>query len=343
MQPEKSALVRCCPVCRAAPRGWEARPPVTRWRLSCPQRILNQAPARQNRAARPNELIAGAPPHGRQTHGPVGPSRAVTCSSLSSCAGRPDCLGANRLMSQTKKSPRQETRKRSYVKQTDVPLATLDDALRVPKAILDNYAGQPTTPLKLAKALDLDPKGSQIRTLCGAAIAYGLTEGGAQAAAVSITDLAKRILRPLEDGTAQRVLRAVLGLWTDTKSPGGREGRHAAARSHTGPREGALEWREGTLYPVLRMKAGKSFSSGRSVRAWVHLLPSDPGLDLFTEVQDQSWTRGQPGKLHEEECFAGRIPAPCNRPCRPSAGRGRAGRLERMRGRIRTPAAQRSL
>lgn len=89
--------------------------------------------------------------------------------------------------------------KRPYIKQTDIPSAPLADALRIPRAILDEYAGEPTTPLKLGKALELDPKGSQLKLLCGAAIAYGLTAGGAQAQVVSITPLAKRILRPVEE------------------------------------------------------------------------------------------------------------------------------------------------
>jgi predicted nucleotide-binding protein len=90
--------------------------------------------------------------------------------------------------------------KRAYLKQSDVPSGSLDDALRIPQAILDHYAGKPTTPLHVAKALNVDPKGSQIRVLSGAAIAFGLIEGGAQAASISITDLARRILRPKEEG-----------------------------------------------------------------------------------------------------------------------------------------------
>ena len=91
-------------------------------------------------------------------------------------------------------------KRRSYLKQSDVPGASLDDALRIPKAILDHYAGEPTTPFNVAKAIDLDPKGRQLRGLSGAAMAFGLTEGGAQSATISITDLSKRILRPLEEG-----------------------------------------------------------------------------------------------------------------------------------------------
>lgn len=90
--------------------------------------------------------------------------------------------------------------KRVYVKQTDVPGASLDDALRVPQAILDHYAGRPATPIQVGKALQVDPRGSQIKVLTGAAIAFGLIEGGAQASSISITEAARQILRPKEEG-----------------------------------------------------------------------------------------------------------------------------------------------
>jgi len=102
--------------------------------------------------------------------------------------------------------------KRTYLKQTDVPAASLDEALRIPQAIFDHYAGKPTAPLYVAKALNVDPRGSQLKVLSGAAIAFGLIEGGAQATTISVTDLARRILRPKEEGadiTARR--EAVLG------------------------------------------------------------------------------------------------------------------------------------
>jgi predicted nucleotide-binding protein len=86
--------------------------------------------------------------------------------------------------------------KRSYLKQSDVPMTTLDEALRVPQAILDHYAGKPSSPLHVAKALNVDPGGSQFKVISGASIAFGLIDGGAQATAISVTDLARRILRP---------------------------------------------------------------------------------------------------------------------------------------------------
>src|SRR5271170_7884370 len=102
-------------------------------------------------------------------------------------------------VSEAKVKPVQTPARRVYVKQADVPNASLEEALRLPQAIFDHYGGKPTTPLHVAKALNVDPKGSQLRVLSGAAIAFGLIEGGAQAASISVTELARRVLRPKED------------------------------------------------------------------------------------------------------------------------------------------------
>src|SRR3954471_5727918 len=98
-------------------------------------------------------------------------------------------------------------RARAYMSQTDMPSLSLTEALKVPKALLDNYAGQPTAPFKVAKALNVEPKGTQLRTLTSAAISYGLITGGAQATEVGMTDLAKRILKPLSEGDDARARR----------------------------------------------------------------------------------------------------------------------------------------
>ncbi len=92
------------------------------------------------------------------------------------------------------------TAKRSYVKQADVPTTSLDEALRIPQAIFDHYAGHATAPFHVAKALSVDPRGSQMRLLSGAGIAFGLIEGGAQATNIAVTELARRIMRPRAEG-----------------------------------------------------------------------------------------------------------------------------------------------
>jgi len=90
--------------------------------------------------------------------------------------------------------------KRPYLSQSDVPGSSLENALRVPRAISENYAGSPVTPLQLAAALNMSPASGPFRSLCGASIAYGLTDGGYNAQHISLQALGKRIVKPLEEG-----------------------------------------------------------------------------------------------------------------------------------------------
>lgn len=93
-----------------------------------------------------------------------------------------------------------QDKKRSYVSQSDIPRHSLEEALRIPRTIFENYALDPTRPLDVAAALDLTPNSSRFRTLTGASIAYGMTEGGYNADAISVTDLGRRIVAPTEEG-----------------------------------------------------------------------------------------------------------------------------------------------
>ena len=97
-------------------------------------------------------------------------------------------------------SPKTTAEKRPYLSQTDVPGCSLENALRVARAISENYAGDPVSPLQLAAALDMSPTSGPFRMLCGASIAYGLTVGGYNAQEISLEPLGKRIVKPLEEG-----------------------------------------------------------------------------------------------------------------------------------------------
>ena len=100
-----------------------------------------------------------------------------------------------------------EKGQRAYVKQSDVPRCSVKKALRIAKAIAENYASEPTAPLAVAQALDMRPTSSTFRVLCGASIAYGLTEGGYGAVAISLTSLGRQAVRPLREGDAQQAER----------------------------------------------------------------------------------------------------------------------------------------
>jgi hypothetical protein len=100
----------------------------------------------------------------------------------------------------SKKHPAEAKSKRVRVSQSDIPAYSLEEALRVPKAIHENYGGHPTKPFDVAAAMELKPGSSQLKMLTGAAIAYGLTNGGYNASEIELTPLSKQIFRPLEEG-----------------------------------------------------------------------------------------------------------------------------------------------
>ncbi|MEV7045463.1 hypothetical protein [Amycolatopsis sp. NPDC051061] len=91
-------------------------------------------------------------------------------------------------------------KKRSRVLQEDVPSSSLEQAMRVPRAIADNYAYKPTRSLNVAEAIGMTPTSGSFRLITGAAAAYGLTTGAAQAPEIGLTPIGLRIVRPTSEG-----------------------------------------------------------------------------------------------------------------------------------------------
>jgi hypothetical protein len=89
---------------------------------------------------------------------------------------------------------------RSYVSQADIPGLSLEKALKVATAIAENYGYKATTPLQVAKALEVAPTTGGFKMLAGASIAYGLTTGGYNAENISISPLGMRIVRATAEG-----------------------------------------------------------------------------------------------------------------------------------------------
>jgi hypothetical protein len=81
-----------------------------------------------------------------------------------------------------------------------VPLFGLEKALTIPQAIVDNYGKGPAKPLEVAKVLDVTPTSSSFKMLTGSSIAYGLTNGGWNAAQIELTPLALKILTNEDEG-----------------------------------------------------------------------------------------------------------------------------------------------
>jgi predicted nucleotide-binding protein len=90
--------------------------------------------------------------------------------------------------------------KRVYFKQTDFPQETLQQAQKIASAILDNFAGKGGSPPDIALAIGISPTSSAWQTLTGAAIAYGLTEGGVNANVIKLTSLGRRLVAPEAEG-----------------------------------------------------------------------------------------------------------------------------------------------
>lgn len=90
--------------------------------------------------------------------------------------------------------------KRAYITQSDLPSRPIRDALRVPQAITDNYAGQPTAPHDVALALGLSPTSSGWRDLAAASLGYGLTKGSWNADKMSLDTLGRRATAATEEG-----------------------------------------------------------------------------------------------------------------------------------------------
>jgi hypothetical protein len=101
-------------------------------------------------------------------------------------------------------------RGRRRVSQQDVPAFSLPEVLRVADVLRDQYASQPTKPIDVAQALPMSPNSGTFRMLTGAAVAYGITDGGAQADLIALTDLGKRMVAPTVEGDDLRAKREAL-------------------------------------------------------------------------------------------------------------------------------------
>ncbi|SKU28575.1 Predicted nucleotide-binding protein containing TIR-like domain [Mycobacteroides abscessus subsp. massiliense] len=97
--------------------------------------------------------------------------------------------------------------KGTKISQADIPSISLQKAQRIPKAIAENYGSQPTRPIDVAAAVQMTPSSGPFRAACGAALGYGLTEGGPNAPQIALTTLGRRIEMPTEIDDDKRALR----------------------------------------------------------------------------------------------------------------------------------------
>jgi predicted nucleotide-binding protein len=96
---------------------------------------------------------------------------------------------------------------RARVSQADVPAISLEKAVRVPQTLAESYGADPTKPLDVAAAVEMSPTSGPFRTMCGAAVGYGLTDGGPNAPLISLQPLGRRVVAPMEVDDDRRALR----------------------------------------------------------------------------------------------------------------------------------------
>src|SRR4051794_39722604 len=96
--------------------------------------------------------------------------------------------------------PTAEPSKPQRISQTLFPSVSFFQALRIAQAIWDELAGEGGRPIDVAAAMKIQPSGGAWRSICGAAIAFGLTEGGCNANEIKLLPLGRRCVAPEEEG-----------------------------------------------------------------------------------------------------------------------------------------------
>jgi predicted nucleotide-binding protein len=94
---------------------------------------------------------------------------------------------------------------------SDFPKHTLDEALRVARALSDKNGGQPLPPTDTAIALGISPGSSEFRTLLSSSIKYGLTSGSFNSEKVALEPGGRDIVEPTSPDDGRHALeKAVL-------------------------------------------------------------------------------------------------------------------------------------
>jgi predicted nucleotide-binding protein len=130
----------------------------------------------------------------------------------------------------------EEGGKRKYLSQADVPAYGLDEALRVGRVLAVEFGKNPARPLRVAEAMNMQPSSSKFRMLCGASIAYGLTDGGYNSGQIALTPLGRRAVAPTQEGDDDaakreailrpRIVRDFLSRYNGARLPSEHVGRN---------------------------------------------------------------------------------------------------------------------
>jgi hypothetical protein len=134
---------------------------------------------------------------------------------------------------------------------SDFPKHSLDEALRVAKALADKNGGQPLPPTETAIAIGISPGSSEFRTLLSSSIKYGLTSGSFNSEKVSLEDAGRNIAEPRSPEDERKALveaaltpptfKAVYGFFRGKKLPDEVFFQNTVVREFSVPREHAAK------------------------------------------------------------------------------------------------------
>lgn len=80
--------------------------------------------------------------------------------------------------------------------QSDFPKHSLEQALRVAKALEDANGGQPLPPIETATALGVSPGSSDFRVILSSSLKYGLTKGSYKSDRIELDGIGREIVEP---------------------------------------------------------------------------------------------------------------------------------------------------
>jgi predicted nucleotide-binding protein len=98
-------------------------------------------------------------------------------------------------MSETPEDEEKDSKK--YAPRRPFPIHTLEEAIKVAKAIQDKNAGKPWKPIFIADALGIKPTSNNFRDVTSSAFKYGLTDSTWNAEQISLTTLGRSLAKPI--------------------------------------------------------------------------------------------------------------------------------------------------
>ena len=162
--------------------------------------------------------------------------------------------------------------------------------------------------------MDLTPTSGKFRMLCGASIAYGLTQGGYNAAQIAPTELAREIVEPREEGAdlagrreavmKPRILREFLSKYSGSPLPREDIGINVLKSMNVPPDRAKQVWET-----VLRSADSVGFLQTIKDRKYVNLGGVKPP-EAPTKGEDESANGAEPEAQLRELVRTGHDPEP---------------------------------